>query len=135
MSDTPFAGKDFVGKEFMENTPEGRPPRAWDFFLTIFLIFMLLVLTVIFEVLAIGLAVTTITCADSSVACNYTFISAGSLVAIIGIPVVALTGIVLSIVWIARRKVSFVMPLIASLLVVGLYLLGAWVVDLAVPGA
>ncbi|MEP6481323.1 MAG: hypothetical protein ABJA94_04870 [Rhodoglobus sp.] len=135
MSDNPFAGRDFVGQEFAENTPEGRPPRAWDFFLTIFFIFILLVLAVLFEVLAAGLAVSTITCADSSIACNYTLISAGSLVALVGIPVVALAGIVLSIVWIARRKVSFVMPVIASALVVGLYLLGSWVVDLAVPGA
>ena len=124
---------DFGGKEFIENTPEGRPPRTWDFFLTIFLIFVLLVLAAIFEVLGLGLAVSTITCADSAAECNYTFISIGSLVAIIGIPLVTLAGIVLAIVWIARRKVSFLMPLIASVLVIGLFLLGSWLVDLAVP--
>jgi len=134
MSDA-FNPQDFGGKEFAENTPEGRPPRTWDFFLTIFLIFLLLVLAVIFEVLGLGLAVSTITCADSAVDCNYDFISAGSLIAIIGIPLVTLVGIVLAIVWIARRKVSFLMPLIASLLVVGVFLLGSWIVDLAVPGS
>jgi len=128
------ANLDFGGKVFAEETPEGRPPRTWDFFLTIFLIFLLLVLAVIFEVLGLGLAVSTITCADSSVDCNYDFISAGSLIAIVGIPLVTLAGIVLAIIWIARRKVSFVMPLVAAILVVGLYLLGSWVVDLAVPG-
>lgn len=135
MSDNRFAGRDFVGQEFAENTPEGRPPRTWDFFLTIFLIFILLVLAVIFEVLAFSLAVSTITCADSSAACHYDLISAGSLIAIVGVPLVALVGIVLSIVWIARRKISFLMPLIASVLVVGVFLLGSWIVDLAVPAA
>lgn len=128
------ANLDFGGKVFAEQTPEGRPPRAWDFFLTIFLIFLLLVLVVIFEVLGLGLAVSTITCADSSVDCNYDFISVGSLITIIGVPLVALAGIVLAIVWIARRKLSFIMPLIASALVIGVFLLGAGIVDLAVPG-
>ena len=135
MAANEFNPQDFGGKEFAENTPEGRPPRTWDFFLTIFLIFLLLVLAVIFEVLGVGLAVSTITCADSSVACNYDFISVGSLIPIIGIPLVALAGIVLAIVWIARRKISFLMPLIAAVLVVGLFLLGSWIVDLAVPAA
>lgn len=133
MPDNQFAERDFVGQEFAENTPEGRPPRTWDFFLTIFLIFLLLVLAVIFEVLALGLAVSTITCADSSATCHYDLISAGSLIAIIGIPLVTLVGIVLSIVWIARRKISFLMPLVASLVVAGVYLLGSWVVGLGVP--
>ena len=127
------ANLDFGGKVFVEQTPEGRPPRTWDFFLTIFLIFLLLVLAVIFEVIGLGLTVSTITCSDSALDCNYTFISIGSLITIIGVPLVALAGIVLSIVWIARRKLSFLMPLIASLLVVGVFLLGSWIVDLAVP--
>ena len=127
--------RDFAGEEFVENTPEGRPPRAWDFFLTIFLIFLLLVLSVIFLVLGFGLGVSTIACADSDAVCNYDFISVGTLIVLIGVPLVALAGIVLSIVWIARRKLSFIMPLIASLLVVAVFLLGSWIVDLAVPGA
>jgi hypothetical protein len=133
MADDPFNPQDFGGKTFTEDTPEGRPPRTWDFFLTIFLIFVLLVLAVIFFALGLGLTVSTITCADSSVSCNYDFISAGSLTVLIGVPLVTLAGIVLAIVWIARRKVAFLMPLVASVLVVGVYLLGSWIIDLAVP--
>ncbi|CAN5159995.1 hypothetical protein BH11ACT4_BH11ACT4_07300 [soil metagenome] len=128
-----FNPQDFGGRVFAEDTPEGKPPRTWDFFLTIFLIFVLLVLAVIFEVLGVGLTVSTITCGDSAVDCNYQFISIGSLITIIGVPVVALVGIVLAVVWIARRKVSFLMPLIAAVLIVGVFLLGSWIVDLAVP--
>jgi hypothetical protein len=130
-----FNEQDFGGQVFAENTPEGRPPRTWDFFLTIFLIFVLLVLAVIFEFLAVGLAVSTISCADSSAACNYSFISVGSLVAIVGVPLVTLAGLVLSVVWIARRKLSFLMPLIAAVLVVAVFLLGSLIIDLAVPAA
>jgi len=133
MTNNEFNPQDFGGQVFAENTPEGTPPRAWDFFLTIFLIVVLLVLAVIFEFLGLGLAVSTITCADSAIACNYNFISIGSLITIIGVPAVTIAGIVLSIIWIARRKLSFLMPLIAAVLVVGVFLLGAWIVDLAVP--
>lgn len=132
-SNDEFNPQDFGGQVFAENTPEGRPPRTWDFFLTILLGVILLILAVIFELLGFGLAVTTITCADSSVACNGSLISIGSLITLVGIPLITLAGIVLSVVWIARRKVSFLMPLIASLLVVGVYLLGAWLVALGVP--
>jgi hypothetical protein len=135
MANSQFNEQDFAGQVFAENTPEGKPPRTWDFFLTIFLIFVLLVLAVIFEFLGLGLAVSTIACADSSASCNYDFISVGSLIAIIGVPLVTLAGLVLSIVWIARRKLSFLMPLIAVVAVVGVYLLGSWIVDLAVPAA
>jgi membrane protease YdiL (CAAX protease family) len=123
-----------TGEVPMEETKAGRPPRTWDFFLTIFLIFLLLVLAVIFVLLGFGLGISTLTCADSAQACNYTFISVGGLIAVIGVPGVAIAGIVLSIVWIARRKLSFIMPLAACILVILVYLLGSYIVDLAVPG-
>ena len=120
---------------FVENTPEGRPPRTWDFFLTIFLLFLLLVLTVIFVALSLGNGIASLTCADSNLACNYGLISFSSLLVIIGVPVVALAGIVISVVWIARRKLSFVVALIACLIAVGVFALGGYLFDLAVPGA
>ena len=120
---------------FVENTPEGRPPRSWDFFLTIFFIFVLLVLTAIFVFSALGFGVATIACADSSVECNYDFISFGALFVLFGVPIVALAAIIFSVVWIARRKLSFWIPLVACLATVGVFMLGSYIVDLAVPGA
>lgn len=117
---------------FVETTPAGRPPRSWDFFLTIFLIFVLLVLTAIFVILGFGFGLSTIGCADSG-GCNYNLISFGSLVVIVGVPVLALIGIVLSVIWIARRKVTFWIPLVASLATVGLFVLGSYLVELALP--
>ncbi|CAN5427385.1 hypothetical protein BH10ACT7_BH10ACT7_07510 [soil metagenome] len=129
-----FNEQDFGGKVFSEDTPEGRPPRTWDFFLTIFLLFLLLVLTVIFVVLGLGFGVATLTCADSNIECNYDFISFGALLVIIGVPIVALVGIIISVVWIARRKLSFLVALIACVVAVGVFALGSTIVDLAVPG-
>lgn len=126
---------DMTDAPFTENTPEGRPPRTWDFFLTIFLLFLLLVLTAIFVVLGFGLGVSTITCADSNLSCNYDFISVGALLVLIGVPLVALAGVIVSVVWIARRKLSFPIALIACLLSVAVFAAGNWIVDLAVPGA
>ncbi len=118
---------------FVENTPEGRPPRGWDFFLTIFLLFILLILTGVFVIVGFGLGVGTLACGDSAQACNFGVISLGTLTVMMGTPLVALAGIVVSVVWIARRKRSWLIALIACLVSVGLFALGTWLVGLAVP--
>jgi hypothetical protein len=116
----------------VEDAGSGQP-RSWDFFLTVFLLFLLLVLTAIFLFLGFGLSIASLGCADSSQSCNGLVISVGTLLATAGTAVVALAGIITSIVFIARRKVSFVVPLAACLAVVGLFALGSWLVRLAVP--
>lgn len=114
--------------------PEDRKaPRSWDFFLTVFLLFLLLVLTAIFIVLGFGFGVATLTCADSSEACNDLVIGAGTLIVTLGTAVVALAGIITAVVFIARRRISFVVPLVACLAVIGLFLLGSWLVRSAIP--
>lgn len=117
---------------FVEYTPEGRPPRTWDFFLTIFLLLLLLILTGVFVILGFGMSVAALGCADSA-SCNYLVISIGTLLIMIGTPLVALAGIIVSVVWIARRKRSWLIALIAVVLSVGVFVLGSTLVDLAVP--
>ena len=112
---------------------ERKPPRSWDFFLTVFLLLVLLVLTAIFLVLGFGLGVATLTCADSAQACNDAVIGAGTLVATVGVAVVSLAGIITSVVFIARRRISFAVPLVTCLAIVGLFLLGSWLVRIAIP--
>jgi hypothetical protein len=122
-----------MAQEIVAETEEAKPPRSWDFFLTVFLLFLLLVLTAIFLFLGLGLSVSALGCADSSESCNGIVISVGTLLATVGTVVVALAGIITSVVFIARRKVSFLVPLVACLAVVGLFALGSWLVRLAVP--
>ena len=122
-----------MADEIVIEAEQNKPPRSWDFFLTVFLLFVLLVLTAIFLFLGLGLSVSALGCADSSQACNGVAISAGTLLATLGTAVVALAGIVTTIVFIARRKLSFVVPLVACLVVVGLFATGSWLVRVAVP--
>jgi uncharacterized BrkB/YihY/UPF0761 family membrane protein len=119
---------------FVEYTPEGRPPRTGDFFATVLLLLLLVILTGVFVVVAFALSVSTLGCGDSS-SCNGLVIGAGTLTVMIGAPVIALAGIIVSVVWIARRKRSWVIALIACLLSVGVFLLGTTLVRLAVPSA
>lgn len=122
-----------MAQEIIVENDEAKPPRSWDFFLTVFLLFLLLVLTVIFLVLGFGLSVAALGCADSSDSCNGIVISVGTILATVGPALVALAGIVVSIVFIARRRVSFLVPLVACLAVVGCFTLGSWLVRLAIP--
>ena len=119
--------------EIIIESEGGKPPRSWDFFVTVFLLFVLLVLTVIFLELGFGLSIVTLACADSSESCNGVVISVGTILATAGPAVIALAGFVTSIVFIARRRLSFVVPLVACLAVVGFFTLGSWLVRLAVP--
>ena len=119
--------------DIIVQSEEEKPPRTWDFFLTVFLLFLLLVLTAIFLVLGLGLSVATLTCADSSQSCNGSVISIGTLLATFGVATITLAGIITTVVFIARRKVAFAVPLVACLAVIGVFLLGSWLVRLAVP--
>lgn len=122
-----------MAQEIIVEDDTAKPPRSWDFFLTVFLIFVLLVLTAIFIFLGFGMSVGVLGCADAAGACNGVAISAGTLLATVGTAVIALAGVVTSVVFIARRRVSFVVPLVACLVVIGLFALGAWLVRVAVP--
>jgi hypothetical protein len=122
-----------MSEEIIIENDEQKPPRSWDFFLTVFLLFLLLVLTGIFLVLGLGLSVSALGCADSADDCNGIAFSAGTLLATAGTAVVALAGFVTTIVFIARRRMSFLVPLITCLAVVGLFFVGSWLVRVAVP--
>ena len=122
-----------MADEIVVESEERRQPRSWDFFLTVFLILVLLTLTAIILFLGFGLSVAALGCADSSVSCNGVAISVGTLLATVGPALVALAGIITSVVFIARRRVAFVVPLIAGVVVVGLFLLGSWLVGQAIP--
>jgi hypothetical protein len=109
-----------------------KQPRSWDFFLTTFLLLLLLVITGIFIVLGLGFGFTTLGCGDTG-ACNSTAISIGGQLATFGTPIIALAAIIVSVVFIARRKIAFWVPIAGILVVSGVYLLAAFLVGEAVP--
>ena len=117
----------------MSLAAERKQPRGWDFFLTSVFILVLLVLTGIFVTLGIGFGLNTLGCADSSGECNLNAIGIGAQVTTFGSPAVALIAIVVAIVFIAKRRVAFWVPIAGILLVGGLYVLGAFIVAQGVP--
>lgn len=118
----------------IENPDELKPPRSWDFFLTVFLLFLLLAITAVFVISALGMSVATIGCGDSGGQCNTTVLSVGTLLALGGPVLIALAGTITTVVFIARRRRSFLVPLLTCVVSVGVFMLGSWLVDLAVPG-
>lgn len=122
-----------MSDEIVIDDRAGKPPRTWDFFLTVFLLLMLVVMTGIFVVSGLAFGVTTLSCADSAQACNGLAISVGAILAILGTPMVAIAGITVSIIWIARRKISSLVAFISVLACAGVFMLGGWLVELAVP--
>ena len=122
-----------MSEEIVIDDRAGKPPRSWDFFLTVLLLLMLLVMTGVFVIAGFGFGVRTIGCGDSAGACDHDLISFGSLLAVAGTPLVAIAGVVVSVVWIARRKLSFLIPVVAIAVSVLVFLAGSWMLDLAVP--
>jgi hypothetical protein len=117
----------------MTATAERQQPRTWDFFLTGLLIVVLLALTGVYIVLGLGLGFGALGCTDSNAACNQTAITIGGALATFGTPVLALATIIVSAVFIAKRRIAFVVPLIGVLVVTGAYLFGAFLVSQAIP--
>ena len=112
---------------------EPKPPRSWDFLLTTALIFLLLALAGIFVVLGVGIGVATLGCHDAGAGCNTDVIGLSSQAIMFGSPVVALVAIVVSIVFISKRRVAFWVPIAGILVITGLHLAGAYLVGQAVP--
>lgn len=114
----------------MSAATERKQPRGWDFFLTSVFILVLLVLTGIFVTLGIGFGLNTLGCSGG---CDLDAIGIGAQVTTFGSPVVALIAIIVAVVFIARRKVAFWVPLVGILVIGGLYVLGAFLVSQGVP--
>ncbi len=112
----------------------GRPVRTWDLVLTI----VLLVLSGGFGLLMLAFAPLLAMASDgcvTGVECNGVQMTIGFWVAVIGPPLVTVVGIVAAIILLARRRVAFWVPLVASVLAFGVLFLGAVIVVGSVPGA
>jgi hypothetical protein len=119
--------------EIVIDDRQGKPPRTWDFFLTVLLLFLLVVITVVFVAIGFSFGVKTLDCSSLAGACNSEMVAVGSVLVIVGTPLIAIAGVVLSMVWIARRKLSFLVALIAVAASVLVFAIGNTLVGLAVP--
>ena len=108
-------------------------PRVWDFLLTTALIVVLAILTALFFFLGIGSSAATVSCEDAAGQCNDQMITLGSQLAVIGTPIVALIGVIVSIVRLVRRRIAFWVPIVTIAVGFGLFAASTYLVGEAVP--
>jgi hypothetical protein len=117
-------------------TPDGvgRPRRTWDLVLSIVLLILSVLLGLVLFLIAPLLFMASDPC-GSSTACDSGQIAGGVLFAWFAPPVVLVTGIVVGILLLVRRRIAFWVPLTASLLAVGVFFMGAAIAVGGVEGA
>jgi hypothetical protein len=114
-------------------TDTTRPaPRTGDFLGTVALLLVLYALSAVFVVLGLGIGFAAFGCADADAVCNETTIQGASIAILFGIPAIALVATIVSIVRLVRRRIAFWVPLVATALVVGVYLVGTWLVGASI---
>ncbi len=109
------------------------PVRMWDLVLTVVLLVLAVGLGLLMLVMSPFLVMASDPC-GSGVACNTDQMGVGFLMALIGPPVVLVVGIAAAILLLVLRRVAFWVPLVASALAIGVFVLGAAIVIGGVPG-
>ncbi|MFT4136878.1 hypothetical protein [Microbacterium sp.] len=114
------------------HAPTPRPTaRVWDIVLTSVLLLLLAALAAIVSYFGFFLAMASDPC--GAVACDTTLIGIGMLTAVVLPWIVLVVVIVVSIVRLVRRRLSFWLPLAAVPLVVGSWFVGAAIASAGVP--
>ncbi len=111
-----------------------RPVRVWDLVLSIVLLVLSAMLGLLLFVLSPFLVMASDPC-GAAVECNTTQMAFGFELAMFGPAIVIIAGIVATITLLALRKLAFWVPLVASVLAIGIFIVGAAIVVSGVPGA
>nr|WP_246852714.1 DUF6264 family protein [Naasia sp. SYSU D00948] len=111
-----------------------RPVRTWDLVLSIVLLSLSVLLGLLLLVMSPFLVMASDPC-GAAFECDSDLMGAGFLVALIGPPLVLVAGIVTTIVLLVQRRLAFWVPLVASAVAIGVFVLGAAIVISGVPGA
>ena len=115
-------------------TATRRPRRTWDLVVSILLLVLALGVGLVLFTIAPFLVMASDSCGASTV-CDTGQIGSGFLLAWIGPAVVIVIGIVATIILLIVRRLAFWVPLVASLLAIGVFALGAAIVIGGVEGA
>lgn len=114
--------------------PSARPRRTWDLVLSIVLLVLALGLGLILFLIAPLMFMASDPC-GASVACDTGQIAGGVMLAWIVPPVLILAGLVLTVILLAVGKPAFWVPIAASALAIGVFVLGAAIAVGGVEGA
>lgn len=111
--------------------PARPPARVWDIVLTSVLLLLLACLTAIVSYFGFFLAMASDPC--GAVECNDGLIGLGMLTAVLLPWIVLIVILVVAIVRLVRRRLSFWLPLAAVPLVIGSWFVGAAIASAGVP--
>jgi uncharacterized BrkB/YihY/UPF0761 family membrane protein len=112
-----------------------KPPRTWDFLLTLLLIIITLVLAVAFAISAVGLGVTNQACSAEAANCSETRVQVGQLICTYAPIAIALIVIIWSIIRVLRRKIGFWIVAVGIVLMSAAFLVGRLILDSGIPAS
>jgi hypothetical protein len=115
-------------------TTAKRPVIIWDVIVTIVLLVGLIAVDAAISFAALFLVMMSDSCGTVA-PCDFTLLTAGWLVAVIGPSVVVLATIVVAIIAMVRRRLSFWMALTGAAVALGVWGVGVALVYSAVPGS
>lgn len=105
-----------------------RPPRTWDFVLTLFLVAIMVVLAVAFAITAFGTGMTNGLCQPDE-GCNPQLVQIGQLVSLYAPAPIAFFATIVAIVKLVRRRVAFLAALLGLVLMTAAFAAGRLALD------
>jgi hypothetical protein len=117
----------------MTEMTDPKPPKTWDFLVTLLLIFVMVALSAALTISALGSSVTNQACSAAIANCDESRVRLGQLVCTYGPPAIALASIVVSIVRVLRRKVGFAICIIGMAAMTGAFFIGRLILDSGIP--
>ncbi|MGO4592340.1 hypothetical protein AB4Z18_00830 [Leifsonia sp. 2TAF2] len=111
-----------------------RPVIVWDLVTSIVLQVLAVVIAGVLTFAAFFLVFASDPCGGAT-ACDTDRMGAGFLVALLGPAAVTLVAVIVAIVLVVRRRISFWVPIVGILLAIGVWVGGAALVISGVPGA
>lgn len=117
----------------MTQTTTRTAPRSWDFGLTAVFVLSMIILAVVGMVIAVGMSVSAVLCAEGK-SCSYDLVQWGTSITAFGPAVLALIFTVVCIVRVVRRKISFGFGALGTAMAIGVIMLGVMLVDAGLAG-
>ena len=113
----------------MSSTRPQTPPRTWDFLLTVFLVFVELLLVVVFVLSALAFG----TLNSGATVTSETRVQIGQQVCTFAPPIIAAITILWAIIRVARRKIGFTLALIGATLMTVAFIAGSLLMQSGIP--
>ena len=113
----------------MSSTRPQTPPRTWDFLLTVFLVFVELLLAAVFVLSALAFG----TLNSGADVTSATRVQIGQQICTFAPPLIAAVTIPWAIVRVARRKVGFTLALMGALLMTAAFIGGSALMQSGIP--